>query len=240
MKYIIFITLLIAITAESNAQCSRLALFHKGAVITGTTYDSSGKEISKSTTTVTDVKTDNGVNVSTVTMNMISGMSKGGIPINVTYKCDGNNLYVDLGSMMGNFASTKNVKVVSKPMAFPINLSTGQTLPDADITVTMPRAGMNMTMTSMVRNRKVLGKETITTPAGTWTCYKVTSTIESKTDIDATTDAGKKMQEVMKKSATTSKTTAVMWFAPNFGIVRTIMYRDTQPETRSDVTAIKM
>jgi hypothetical protein len=93
----------------------------------------------------------------------------------------------------------------------------------------------------MVRDRKVLGKETITTPAGTWTCYKVTSTIENKTDIDATTEAGKKMQEVMKKTAGGgSKTTAIMWFAPNFGIVRTIMQQGNQPATRSEVTAVKM
>lgn len=238
MKYIIIITINLIFTANCDAQCGKLALFHKGAVITGTTYDSAGKEISKSTTTIMDVKTDNGVNISTVTMNMITtGKST---PINVVYKCDGNNLYVDLGSMMGNFGMMKNAKVISKPMAFPINLTTGQTLPDADITVTMPRPGMDMTMTSSVRNRKVLGKETITTPAGTWTCYKVTSTIENKTYMTATTEAGKKMQDMMKKSASTSKTTAVMWFAPDFGIVRTIMYRDTQPATRSDVTAVKM
>src|SRR5262249_34673605 len=136
--------------------CSNLVLFHKGAVLVGTTYDSTGKEISKQTTTVTDVSSDNGVLTSTVTMTM---NTKTGSNMKITYKCDGNNLYVDMGSLFSNFAAMKDAKVESKPMAFPVNMTEGLTLPDADITVTMPRKEMNMKVVSHVSNRKVLGKE---------------------------------------------------------------------------------
>jgi acetamidase/formamidase len=46
-----------------------------------------------------------------------------------------------------------------------MSLSVGQTLKDGSVTITATDAPMAMTMTVDIINRKVVAKETITTPA---------------------------------------------------------------------------
>ena len=50
---------------STTAGCSKLILFRKGAIIEGTSYDAAGKETAKQTTTVIDVKEEEGVLVAT-------------------------------------------------------------------------------------------------------------------------------------------------------------------------------
>lgn len=67
-----------------------------------------------------------------------------------------------------------------------------------------------MTMTMNVKNRKVEAKEDITTPAGTFSCYKVSSEME--------TEMGQMMP--IKVSIKT-----VEWFSENTGVVRSESYK---------------
>ena len=65
---------------------------------------------------------------------------------------------------------------------YPGDLSAGQTLKDGNVTIKVTNAGMPiMTMVVKIYDRKVEAIEDITTPAGTFSCYKMTSTIETKT-----------------------------------------------------------
>ena len=62
-----------------------------------------------------------------------------------------------------------------------------------------------MTMKFDIKNRKVEKKESITTPAGTFVCYKVTY------DMD--------MKVLMRRSMKTAE-----WLAPGVGVVKTETY----------------
>ena len=65
---------------------------------------------------------------------------------------------------------------------YPAVLTPGQVLKDGDITIKVSNQGMPvMTMVVRIYDRKVEAVEDITTPAGTFSCYKMTSTIETKT-----------------------------------------------------------
>ena len=65
---------------------------------------------------------------------------------------------------------------------YPAVLTAGQALKDGDITIKVSNQGMPvMTMVVRIYDRKVEAVEDITTPAGTFSCYKMTSTIETKT-----------------------------------------------------------
>jgi hypothetical protein len=68
------------------------------------------------------------------------------------------------------------MEVTSENIQWPADLEVGQTLPDASVLIDM---GM-MKITTNITDRKVEGKETITTPAGTFECYKVTYTTKMK------------------------------------------------------------
>ena len=78
--------------------CKTLILFHKGAIIEATSYDADGKETTKQSTTVTDVKEDGGLLIATASA-MMNNSATGDKTINLVYKCDGNNLYMDITSM---------------------------------------------------------------------------------------------------------------------------------------------
>jgi hypothetical protein len=71
--------------------------------------------------------------------------------------------------------------VDANDMMYPSSLETGQTLPDANITISAGTGGVTiMNMTVNVTNRKVTGTESVTVPAGTFECYKITYDLETK------------------------------------------------------------
>lgn len=64
---------------------------------------------------------------------------------------------------------------------YPSVLGAGQELKDGSITLKVSSSGMNvMNMVVKIYDRKVVAVEDVTTPAGTFSCYKMTSTIETK------------------------------------------------------------
>jgi len=93
-----------------------------------------------------------------------------------------------------------------------------------------------MKTTSTYAKRMVEKKETISTPAGTWSCFKIVNNIE--TTVDAGTDEiAKKMAEMMKQRS--PKISSAMWFAPGFGVVRSEFYKDNKLDSRSEIVSVK-
>ena len=86
---------------------------------------------------------------------------------------------------------------------FPSDLSVGQSLKDGSISLKVTSSGMTvMNMVIKIYDRKVVALEDVTTPAGTFSCYKMTSTIETKN-----------MFTIVAKSTD--------WMVKNVGSVRT-------------------
>ena len=130
-----------------------------------------------------------------------------------TYKCDGNNFSFEMKAMLpGDQAKAMNmkdmeVKTNNATIDYPSNMSVGTTLPDNEFTADTYSGTMKlMGMSFKVNNRKVEGKESITTPAGTFDCFKITS----NQDIKAIFNINMQMTE---------------WFSPNVGVVKTEAYR---------------
>ena len=218
--------------APATSGCGKLILFKKGAVIEGTSYDAAGKETSKTTTTVTDVKNEGGILTAT-SMGLMHSTATGDKTMNLIYKCDGNNLYMDINSMLQNFEGLNHIKGDIKPLQFPLNISVGQKLPDASYTVSIDK-GVKMDITSTYKNRTVTALEKITTTAGSWNCYKVTTDIDSDVQgLDATT---KKIMDAVKDKM---KMSMAMWYHPEMGIVRLEMYHAGKVNVRTDITSVK-
>ena len=222
------------VTADnaSTGNCGSLILFKKGAVIEGTSYDANGKQTYKETTTVTDVSEEGGVLIAT--SSSVTNGTTGEKTINLVYKCDGTNLFMDINAMLANFAGMGKVKGDVKPVQFPINISEGQTLPEASYTISMDRGAMKMDITSTIKNRTVGAKEKITTTAGSWDCYKVSNDVDS--DVQGLDEQTKKIMDAVKDK---TKMSMVMWYTPELGVVRTVMYINGKLNSRTDITAIK-
>ncbi len=70
-----------------------------------------------------------------------------------------------------------NMKLDMDNLEIPEKLEPGMTLDDGSITMS---GDLPMTMTVNITDRKVESKETITTPAGSFDCYKIVYTVDTK------------------------------------------------------------
>ena len=91
-------------------------------------------------------------------------------------------------------------------------LSPDAVLPDADMLAVINMSPIKMRLTFIMTNRKVVGEETITTPAGTFDCIVLTYDYESKMGIKVT---GSTKQ----------------WFAEGIGLVKQIDLNKKGKET---------
>ncbi len=125
-------------------------------------------------------------------------------------RCVDGTFYMDMRNMLDDEAlsayENMEIEVDANDLAFPSDMDVGGTLPDADITVGITTGGVKMfSMTIFVTNRKVEAKENITTPAGTFECYKVSFDVETKL-----------MVKILSKT--------VQWIAEEIGMVRSESY----------------
>lgn len=126
--------------------------------------------------------------------------------------CEDGVFYIDMKKFLDQktMESFEGMEVAmeTENMEFPSSLQVGQTLKDARITVSASTGGMKLfSMNVWVTNRKVEAIEDITTPAGTFSCYKITSDVETKM-----------MMKISVKS--------VEWYAKNMGTVRSESYNE--------------
>jgi len=135
--------------------------------------------------TVTDVSNDNGV-VSLKTDNVFyDDKDKETYKFQQTYFCQDGVISFDMSNMFDpkTMEGYKDMQVslTSDKLDLPNNLTVGQTLKEGTATMVISNQGMKlMTMNIHVYNRKVETKETITVPAGTYECFKITYDVESK------------------------------------------------------------
>lgn len=98
--------------------------------------------------------------------------------------CKGGTLQMDFAMTMSQMTSQfSNMEMTMEgdALQIPAKLTAGETLPDAETKIKTGMNGMSlMSMTLSITDRKVEGKESITTPAGTFECYKITQTTSMK------------------------------------------------------------
>jgi hypothetical protein len=152
-----------------------------------------------------------------------------------SYKCDGKNIYFDLGSMLRNF-ERDGMKMDGSTMEFPIDISEGQSLPNTTVSISTNYGDQKTTTTVTYKNRKVEAKEKITTPAGTWDAYRISTEIESDTDIPGMDEKAKQMMKAMQDKM---KARIIFYYAPEAGIIKCPSYMGDKMSFSTEVTSIK-
>ncbi len=101
------------------------------------------------------------------------------------FACNNGTILIDMRNYVGQdqMKSFENyeMKMESENLEIPNSFSVGQTLKDGSMTLTALNAPLPMNMMVTITDRKVVGKESITTCAGTFECYKITSKSTFKT-----------------------------------------------------------
>lgn len=192
--FILLIALFGIVTATfAQTGCSKFYPFKEGTKAEITSYDKKGKISAVVDYTILNrTQTSEG---EVATMQSSIKDEKGELIAKTEYDvtCDGNKISIDYNSMVSPMMMEqfKNMEydISGTDLEIPHNLSVGQELPDAQMNMKISMSGINMSMDMTITNRKVIGKEDITTPAGTFNCYVLTYDMNTKMGITQTSSS---------------------------------------------------
>jgi hypothetical protein len=190
MKTMLKITLAVIFVlgfAELNAQdCDPYYIMGEDNVREMTNYDKKDKVTGTTIQTVKEVKSEGDRTEWTIGVITKDEKGKEISSGDMHMSCEDGIFKMDMRNFMDEemLKSFEGMEVTmdATDLDYPADLSPGQVLEDGQITVKVTNAGMNiMSMVVKIYDRKVDAIEDITTPAGTFSCYKISSTIETKT-----------------------------------------------------------
>ena len=226
-QWLLLIALLFAGNLFAQNECKLFFPYEEGVAFEITHYDKKDR-LSSVTYNEVDVieETDQGLEIQMI--NVLKD-DKGDEVSSGTYRmyCENGTIRTDVSSMLDpaltESVSSMEVEISGDGLLFPASLEVGAKLPDGFTEIVASSNGMRlMTLTFQVSDRKVEAKESITTPAGTFDCYRLSQQIETKVAF-------------VKKSYRT-----VEWYAEGYGMVRQEMYdKKDKLEGYSELTMFK-
>lgn len=170
--------------AQTN--CSRFYPMEEGTAFEYTMYNKKGKTDGISSYQVTTVENNGDSTTATMAISFTDDKGKDVYSSDYSFTCTGNIVSIDYESLMPQQMLEQyggmdmQMDITGTDIELPNDLSVGQVLDDANVTVKMSMGGINMTTTVDTTNRKVEKQESVTTPAGTFECYVIYSDTESK------------------------------------------------------------
>jgi len=186
MRTAALVMMIMAASQLMAQNCEPYYLENEGAIREMASYDKKDKLTGTTIQTVKEIKTTG--NGFEWTIGTVSKDAKGKEVSagDLSMSCEDGIFKID----MQNFIDEETMKsfegmevtMDATELDYPSVLVPGQALPDGHITIKVTSQGMPiMTMVVKIYDRKVEAIEDMTTPAGTFSCYKMTSTIETKT-----------------------------------------------------------
>ncbi len=136
---------------------------------------------------ITEVTNSGGTTTATMNMKFTDNKGEEIMVSDFKISCTGQGIKIDYNSLVPSKMIEQytemgmEMDITGTDINIPNNLSVGQDLDDANVTINIKMTGMNMTMKVDQINRKVVSKESVTTPAGTFECYLLTEDTISET-----------------------------------------------------------
>ena len=204
---------LVNIVSLSAQECNFYFPTEEGTLLEMTNYDKKGKVAGYTSQKILEKKEVNGATIVVFEQSTRDAKGKDEVTVEMEVRCEDGKFYFDLDNYMNDMNMEEyegnpdmDVIVDGDDIYYPAELNAGEQLPDGSVTVKVLTNGFPiMTVTVNISNRKVVAKETITTPAGTFECHKLTQDAEVKA--------------IMKMT-----TSEVTWLAEDIGIVKTEIY----------------
>ncbi|MBR9860403.1 DUF3108 domain-containing protein [bacterium] len=225
MKQPVILSLILILLSSFTQDCSFEEHFTEGKGWEYTNYNAKGKSEG---TVLQQVKSVDHSGDSVI-FNIDSKIeSDKGDPVAMSFEmfCLGSSVRVDMKSITGTMAEQlkgMEVNVDSDEIDYPTSSSVGDTLKQSKLKINgeIPGTPMKFNMTITIKDRKVVAKEEITTPAGTFDCYVIEQVTVSK---------GMMMNQEIKSKE---------WFSPDYGMVRTETFKKNgKLESYSELTKL--
>ena len=197
----------------ANAQCNEYYVLQEGSEWEYETYNPKGKLAAKNQQKVSAFSKSSNGYVATVNSVAFNEKGKEVMKGNLEFKCENGTMYMDMRNFISEEQlkafSSYEMKVEATNLEIPPTLSAGASLGDGSVTITATGSPFPMKMTVTITDRKVESKESVTTPAGAFDSFKITSKMT--------------IENVMGIKVTTQLST-VEWIAPKVGTVKSESY----------------
>jgi hypothetical protein len=183
----------------------------EGATFEYTNYNKKGKKEGVAKYKVSEVNTSGDVTDATMAIEMVDEKGKEIYKTDYKFSCTGNAVSIDYESLVPSSTLQQfedmEMDISGTDLELPNDLSVGQELPDANVTIKVSMSGINMNTTVDMINRKVEKQESVTTPAGTFDCYVIYN--------------DNKMKAMMVKSTLGSR----VWYSEGVGMIKQESYK---------------
>lgn len=216
--------------------CREMAFFQVGAEILAKNYDKNGIETSSQLTRVLEVNEADGFTVAKVEGINREARTNQETKVFYSYRCNGKAVFLDIASMYRTEAKNADDTFQSGEFEFPLEVKVGETLPEISSSMESEYGGKKMSMTFHITERKVEALEEVSTGAGTWQCYRISNELQVEMDIPG---MDPKMKEMMVQMQSQNKMTAITWFAPELGVVKSESYKNGELESSNQLVSIK-
>lgn len=166
--------------------CSKYYPMEEGSTFQYTMYNKKDKVEGVTDYVVSNVENDGGNTKATMKLTFTDGKGKNVIESDYNITCTGDGVKIDYESLFPSEMKKQyedmgmEMEITGTDIEIPNDLSAGQTLDDANVSVSMDMGAMKMKINVETFDRKVEKMESVTTPAGTFDCYLITEKSKSK------------------------------------------------------------
>ena len=211
MKPILFVLLVLTNCCAWSQRCSDYYYLQNNKTIEMTIKNKKGNQTGKVVYVISNLSNKGNSTTATVNSEMFDKNGKSISKASNDVQCENGTLLMDMKMLipsaqqeqMGSMSASGTVSYID----YPVSMKEGDALKDASFAADFTSSsGMKGNISMNMTNRKVVGKETVTTPAGTWECFK--TTYHTKMIF--------KMGIGIPMNADVTE-----WYAPGFGVVKT-------------------
>jgi len=176
MKTLFSILLALGFISGATAQnCDQYVYMTKGKTVKYSSANAKGKTVS----TMQYAVTAKSGNKATVQSKVFDDKGKEISSADAEMFCQGNVLKIDMRNLMPSGAGSQFKDMTAKAdvsfLTYPAKMQAGQQLEDGDFNMQMFNKDQKMAdIAFKISDRKVEASESVTTPAGTFDCFKIT------------------------------------------------------------------
>ncbi len=171
---------------QAQENCSAFYPMIQGASYQYSMYNKKDKLEGTTNYLVSKVNDAGGITKATMQLTYVDAKGKNTFESDYGITCMGDGIKIDFKSLFPSQMEQQykdmnvDMDITGNDVQLPNKLSVGQNLEDANINVDMSMSGIKMKIAVNTTDRTVAAKESVTTPAGTFDCYVITSNITSK------------------------------------------------------------
>jgi len=211
MKFFATCSLLLIATGAFTQDCKNYFFLQDNKTVEMTIYNKKAEANGKQVYKVSDVKTNGNTTTASLASEMFNKNDKSIAKGNSLVTCTGGVFMIDMKFMLPQQQAEQfgkaDAKVQNAYIEYPAAMTVGDHLKDGVMDMEVDNNGLKQTVHMEVNNRSVEAKESVTTTAGTWECFKIT--YKSKISIK-TMGIGVPIN-----------VEGTEWYAPGFGVVKT-------------------